>query len=1207
MPDDSDSSLPSADFISHVTRLALVLATLGIFACSAIAGSWTPLTQRAPRTIGLMVLLSDGTVLAQNNNGTAWYRLTPDSQGHYATGTWSTIAAMHDSRLYCATQMLKDGRIFVAGGEYGTGHTTAEVYNPLTNVWTELPSANATFSDANSEILPDGRVIVALVQGTLKQTIIYNPVANTWTAGPTTNGIHNESMWIKQPDDSILFIDRLTTNSERYIPSLNQWITDATVPVSIYDPYGLESGPGFLLPNGKSIFLGATGHTAIYTPSGSTANGSWIAGPDIPNSSGAPDAPGAMMPNGIILCSVSPTPTSGNHFPTPTTFYEYDYVANTFTQVNAPTGTSLSQSAYIGNMLVVPDGTVLYSNDGTQLYDYQPSGTPLVAGQPTISSITQNSDGSFHLVGTQLNGISEGSAYGDDNQNASNYPIVRLTSSGGTVYFARTYNWSRTSVQTGSTAVTTEFTLPTGLPADTYSLNVIANGIPSDPTSFTVAPIVVSMPATVTEGTSVSATVTLPVAPGQDTAVNLSASNSTLLSVPASVTVLAGQTSANFTVTAPEQAGLIGKQAVAISAASSGYQTGLSYIDELDDKSAFLTVSPATSFNPNGLKGGPFSPASATYTLKNTGNFTLSWTAKKTASWMTLSPTSGSLVAGASTTVTVSINTSVANGEAVGSYSDNILFSNTTSGDGNTAIAASLTVNGSPAMVVSGNAVNSTGPGGGPFVPASTTFSIKNTGTAAMLWSATKTASWLTISPTSGTIQPNSSTNVTVSINTAANSLAMGAYNDTITFTNTSNSVGNTTSSALLIVDQTTYTNTIDTDPGWSRQGEWAWGTPTGGGGANGTHDPTSGATGAKVLGVNLSGDYSLTPGGPFYLTAGPFNLTGNAATRLRFARWLNTDVQPNAFATVDISKDGTNWTNVWNNGTSAVTDSSWQTVQYDISSVADNQSTVYVRWGYQIASGALAYSGWNIDDVKILGTTNGIAPTATLQRVLVPLNTATAVTLTGTDTNNPVQPMTFQVTTQPQHGTLSGTAPNLTYTPVNGFVGLDSFTFTCTNEFNLTSAPATVTLDVYANYSTWAASHGVTGALNGPLADFDGDGVLNLFEWAFGMNPAAADDSSISLSGGTIVHRGGLSVVVTGSGVNTQYSVLFGRRDDYLAVGLVYTVQFSNDLQNWVTSNATPTVMADDGEIQAVTVAAPAAQNGKPFGFVRLQITGPN
>ena len=85
----------------------------------------------------------------------------------------------------------------------------------------------------------------------------------------------------------------------------------------------------------------------------------------------------------------------------------------------------------------------------------------------------------------------------------------------------------------------------------------------------------------------------------------------------------------------------------------------------------------------------------------------------------------------------------------------------------------------------------------------------------------------------------------------------------------------------------------LDSNPGWTTQGQWAFGTPTGAGGlGNGNPDPISGATGSNVYGVNLNGDYSTTAGGPFNLTAGPFNFSGRTSTVLRFQRWLNTDYQ---------------------------------------------------------------------------------------------------------------------------------------------------------------------------------------------------------------------------------------------------------------------------------------------------------------------------
>ena len=54
------------------------------------------------------------------------------------------------------------------------------------------------------------------------------------------------------------------------------------------------------------------------------------------------------------------------------------------------------------------------------------------------------------------------------------------------------------------------------------------------------------------------------------------------------------------------------------------------------------------------------------------------------------------------------------------------------------------------------------------------------------------------------------------------------------------------------------------------------------------------------------------------------------------------------------------------------------------------------------------------------------------------------AVTLTGSDPDGDT--LTFNVLTQPTNGTLSGTAPNLTYTPSPDFEGTDSFTFEITD-----------------------------------------------------------------------------------------------------------------------------------------------------------------
>ncbi len=49
------------------------------------------------------------------------------------------------------------------------------------------------------------------------------------------------------------------------------------------------------------------------------------------------------------------------------------------------------------------------------------------------------------------------------------------------------------------------------------------------------------------------------------------------------------------------------------------------------------------------------------------------------------------------------------------------------------------------------------------------------------------------------------------------------------------------------------YSWSMDTNPGWTTEGDWAFGKPTGGGGGFGNPDPTSGYTGDNVYGYNLS------------------------------------------------------------------------------------------------------------------------------------------------------------------------------------------------------------------------------------------------------------------------------------------------------------------------------------------------------------------
>jgi len=455
----------------------LALALLLFPAGASASGTWAPLLHSAPSGLSNGLLLSDGSVMCGDGNQN-WYRLTPDIHGSYLNGTWTTLAAMHDTRLYYASQVLTNGNVFVCGGEYGSGKGRAEVYDPKANVWTLAPLPGIGYVDAESKMLPSGNLVM--------EHDVYNVANNSWTPVNALRG-QGEAGWVKLPDDSILTVDGGASTASRFIPSQNRWITDTACPVALYG-FGSEEGGAHLLPNGKVFFIGGTVNTATYTPSGSTAPGSWGIGPTMifgTNRLGAVDAPSAMMVNGKVLCALGPT----NGYDAPTFFYEYDYTSNAFIQVNAPTGLTYDAPPYVATMLDLPDGNILFLGGGASLYIYTPDGVPVAAGQPVISSITENTDGSFHLIGTGLNGITGGAAYGDDWQMDSNYPLIRMTNSvTGIVYYVRTHGWSSTGVATGSKVVTTDFSLPPTLPAGTYSLVVTASGLSSAPASFPYAP-----------------------------------------------------------------------------------------------------------------------------------------------------------------------------------------------------------------------------------------------------------------------------------------------------------------------------------------------------------------------------------------------------------------------------------------------------------------------------------------------------------------------------------------------------------------------------------------------------------------------------------------------------------------------------------------------------------------------------------------------
>jgi hypothetical protein len=173
------------------------------------------------------------------------------------------------------------------------------------------------------------------------------------------------------------------------------------------------------------------------------------------------------------------------------------------------------------------------------------------------------------------------------------------------------------------------------------------------------------------------------------------------------------------------------------------------------------------------------------------------------------------------------------------------------------------------------------------------------------------------------------------------------------------------------VFEEVIYDFPLDSDPGWIMEGQWEYGIPSGQGGReHGNPDPISGYTGQHVIGVNLNGDYDVEIGGPYSVVAGPFDLRGYRSVHLRFWSWLNTDWADYVKNSLEMSLDGKTWLLVLHNPEQEdVISDTWSRWECGIGSWADGQPEVYLRWSYEVLTErAYPYSGWNLDDIQLIG-----------------------------------------------------------------------------------------------------------------------------------------------------------------------------------------------------------------------------------------------
>lgn len=163
------------------------------------------------------------------------------------------------------------------------------------------------------------------------------------------------------------------------------------------------------------------------------------------------------------------------------------------------------------------------------------------------------------------------------------------------------------------------------------------------------------------------------------------------------------------------------------------------------------------------------------------------------------------------------------------------------------------------------------------------------------------------------------------------------------------------------------FEDDFETDLGWSiTGGDWARGTPTGGGGAYGNPDPSSAYSGTNVMGYYLYGDYDN--GIPeYHVTSTAIDCSEMSNIQLSFQRWLGVEQSSYDHAYIRVSANGSAWSTVWENS-NTISDAAWTPIEIDISALVDFQSNVYIRFTMGTTDGSWQYCGWNIDDLALTG-----------------------------------------------------------------------------------------------------------------------------------------------------------------------------------------------------------------------------------------------
>jgi hypothetical protein len=470
----------------------------------------------------------------------------------YASGSFAAASSLNVARFFPTATLLPNGKVLIAGGQPGTGPTTtAELFDPIAGTFSLLPNQmNIGRYRHTATLLPNGKVLIAggdtssVGTGVTNTAELFDPVSETFTLLPSMASPRWSHTATLLPDGKVLIVGGLsssdfmvTNTAELFDPLTNSFTTTGSMSVPRY------FHTATLLTNGKVLVAGgfhpalgglntaevfdeATGtftllpnlmatkryyHSSTLLPNGRVfiAGGGGSPPPTSPLITGSVITNTAELfdPATETFTLVPNTMNSYRYWQTATLLpsgkvlladgstidyagAEYTMTAELFDPSNQTfTLLPLMNSVRFGHTAtVLPDGRVLIAagttgSTATATAEIFDEGLGFSDGRRPAVSTAMLSSGAVTVTGIGFRGDSEGSG-GSFSSSATNYPLLQLTRiDNEQTFFALSdpaTNWSDTSFNS--------VTLGSNLLNGAYRVTIFTNAIPSLQKLITIGP-----------------------------------------------------------------------------------------------------------------------------------------------------------------------------------------------------------------------------------------------------------------------------------------------------------------------------------------------------------------------------------------------------------------------------------------------------------------------------------------------------------------------------------------------------------------------------------------------------------------------------------------------------------------------------------------------------------------------------------------------